>query len=247
MTARHWIPLTALACLLVPGCVTPQPVKDASAAQVQLIDSLDAATASLHHALEQYSDDKRQLINNEARIVVARMAIYSALADEQARDKAVDFDTVFNLSNTAVRPYVDHSMRAAADLEAPIKRVEQLIAAIPVSDDTMAYRAALGTELDDLREQQALLANKPKYVLAVESVIRDDLEDLEATQANLREAISVLRAQFATMKGAATAVNLWLGIDVTVTQEQTDSLTKTYSELIKELNAPEPTTNPGTN
>src|SRR5690349_5755000 len=108
------IPL--LTCVITSGCVTPQVVKDASAAQLHLIDSLDAATASLQQGLDQYDADKRDLIHAEARILVARMAIYDALANGQMGAQRVDFDSVFNLSNSATRPYIDHTMEGASDL-----------------------------------------------------------------------------------------------------------------------------------
>jgi hypothetical protein len=244
--------LGVCACLLSAGCVTPQTVKDASTARLQLTDSLDKAVVSLQQGMGQYAADKRALIKAEGRILIAGMAVQQALPDQAARDKRVNFDSVFTTSNEKVRPSVDHALEVASDIDPMIAAVQKRIAATPDDDGHKALRAKLKADVDDLTQLKVELAGRPQGVRDLETVIREDLNDLGRHEDTVRGMLGTLRAQVALMKGAAATVDRWLQTDVTVTQAQVDSLTTTYSALITQLNAPAPaasttTTTPGSN
>jgi hypothetical protein len=226
--------LLALALLGAGGCATPQDVKDASTAQLKLIDALDAAAKSLNEGLDQYADDQADLVRQERRVNIARVAIDTALSG-QAAEARVTFVDVLALSKERVRKSVDLTMYDPTEIDSTgdqIKKLQEQISTMPDGPD----KSALQATLNQLRRKKAAYDSVPNPVKEQEKAERDAL----ALPAELRSAadqgVGGLRLQIAVMKELATHVDTWLKIDLTPSQQQVDGVEKTFSELIGKLN-----------
>jgi hypothetical protein len=223
--------LTLVAAL--SGCATPQRVKDASAAQLQLISSLDAATKSLHDGLLGYAAADDDLIRQETRILVTRQAIYAALEKTDNRPKT--FDQAFDDSNAKIRPYIDLTLQdpkqIQEDEQALDDEIKKLNDQLTMMADGVA-KTTISIRRDNLLKRQNALKTRPTYVKAQLDAGASAMKNVDTLRALVDDDLAALRMQIAVMKEAATRVDTWLKIDVTPSQDQVDSLKSTFSDLI---------------
>ena len=227
-SARRALLVAVTACAVgLGGCVTPVEVKTASKKQLELIDSLDQATADLQAALAAFHRSNQDLIRNQARVAIARQSIDVAL---QGRSEKVTADQLFRSYNDQVRPWIDY---AFADPRIA-QHIEALKAQMAATSDVQE-QLSIRNELDDLKVLQAKIRTKPAEVAKLETVFADELAAEAASIESLDRVFTVLRQQIATMKAAQGRVDAWLSIDVSVSQEQINSLTESFRTAQKAL------------
>ena len=227
-SARRALLVAVTACAVgLGGCVTPVEVKTASKKQLELIDSLDQATADLQAALAAFHRSNQDLIRNQARVAIARQSIDVAL---QGRSEKVTADQLFRSYNDQVRPWIDY---AFADPRIA-QHIEALKAQMAATSDVQE-QLSIRNELDDLKVLQAKIRTKPAEVAKLETVFADELAAEAASIESLDRVFAVLRQQIATMKAAQQRVDAWLSIDVSVSQEQINSLTESFRTAQKAL------------
>jgi hypothetical protein len=221
--------LVALGSLAVlSGCVTPIEVKQASKAQLDLLTTLDGAVGDLQQSFDQFSKSKQARIQEDGRIWIARQAIAAAFPKD--KKSLVTADSLFDAHKNAVQPWIDYAF-LADDIQAAIDRIDARLKKVTDS----ALQTQLTLEKQDWKKLQGELANKPEPVKQIESVIVDDLNNEQKTAVGVKKLLDVLRAQVALMKQLAGRVDAWLAIDVTITQEQADSLKATFSSATTAL------------
>ena len=204
---------------LFAGCATPIEVKTASKAQLDLLAALDGAVSDLQQSFDQFHKAKEARIREEGRMFVARQAI-AALYPANRPMKQMTADALFESYNTNVQPWIDNAL-ALPDVEAQIVSLTKKVAA--TGDPALKGRYTLA--LQDLQELRArLVRNKPSAVTEIEEVILGDLSNERQTAQDVRRLLDILRSQIAVMKSIASKVDAWLAIDVSVSQEQADSL-----------------------
>jgi hypothetical protein len=222
------LPVFALTIGLV-GCVTPVDVKTASRGQLELLSTLDGAVGDLQQSLDQWHQDREELIRQEGRVLIARQAMAAAIPPNQ-ENKAITADHLFVSYDRHVRPWVDYAFLLPAIGEQLTTLTERLET---TSDPIL--KGALTNDLEDLRLLQAQIQAKPQPVREIEAIIQDDLSEEQRTATDVHDKLEVLRAQIALMKVMATKVDAWLAIDVTVTQEQVDGLQNAFVAAQKAL------------
>jgi multidrug resistance efflux pump len=99
----------------------------------------------------------------------------------------------------------------------------------------VSEQLSIRNELDDLKTLQAKIRTKPAEVAKLEAIFADELTAEAASIESLDRVFTVLRQQIATMKAAQQRVDAWLSIDVSVSQEQIDSLTESFRTAQKAL------------
>jgi len=207
--------------ILLQGCVTPIEIKNASKAQLELIDSVDSAVTDLQAALDQFHRDKEVRILEEGRMHIAQQAIDVAISNDKAK---VTADQLYDIYTKQIQPWVDYAFRSSAIDE----RIAALQNRINATSDPI-LKVAMTLDLEDLQVLQAHLQNKPQSVKELEAVIQDDLDNERKTALQNHEMLEILQAQVALMKVVHERVDTWLAIDVTVTQEQVDALKQAFS------------------
>ena len=218
--------------MALAGCATPIEVKTASKAQLSVIKTLDTAIVDLQQAFDQFHRDKEARIREEGRMLVARQAI-ATLYPQNRPTKQITADALFESYTTNVRPWIDNTL-LWRDIDDQITSLTKRIA----STSDPARKGQLTLELQDLQVARALiLKNKPKAVAEIEEVIAGDLDRERQTAEDVRGLLETLRSQIATMKSIATKVDAWLGLDVSVSQEQADSLKEALVGAGKDLGA----------
>jgi exonuclease VII small subunit len=227
-SARRALLAAVTACAIgLGGCVTPVEVKTASKKQLELIDSLDRATSELEAALAAFHRSNQDLIRNQARVAIARQSIDVAL---QGRSENVTADQLFRSYNDKVRPWIDYAFAEP--------RIAQHIEALKIqmaATSNVSEQLSIRNELDDLKTLQAKIRTKPAEVAKLEAIFADELTAEAASIESLDRVFTVLRQQIATMKAAQQRVDAWLSIDVSVSQEQIDSLTESFRTAQKAL------------
>lgn len=228
---------TALA-LGVGACTTPLEVTSASERQLALIEALDAAVSDLDDGLRELHSQNSALIRREGRILIAREAIDSALAErseEAEGSESVSAEDLFDTYRSAIEPWIDGAFRGP-EVEAWIHRLEEKLRAAesPIERDSIAL------ELQDARLEAAELAAKPPDVAMVEGDILAELSgELEAMERARRD-LAVLRGQLALMRVLHERVDEWLRLDLTLTGERIDELAALLDEQTR-AERPEPT------
>ncbi len=213
--------------VLLYGCATPIDIKNASKAQMELIDSVDSAVADMQVALDQFHRDKEARILEEGRMLIAQQAIDVAVSNKAAE---VTADELYDKYKDEIQPWVDYAF-ISSDID---KQIEAIQRKIDNSDDPV-LKNVLISDYDDLRDLKLQLAGKPEDVAELEKIIQEDLENERETAKNNRKMLEILRAQLTTMKVMHSKVDEWLSIDVTVTQDQADALRKAVISAQQEL------------
>lgn len=226
-TTRALLAAVTACAIGLGGCVTPIEVKTASKKQLELIDSLDQATADLEAALATFHRNNQDLIRNQARVAIARQSIDVALRDQSEH---VTADELFRSYNDKVRPWVDYAFEQPRITQ----RIEALNARMAATANALE-KLQIRNELADLKQQQAKFRTKPAEVAELEAVFANELAAEAASIESLDRQFKVLRQQIATMKAAQGRVDAWLSIDVSVSQEQVDSLTESFRTAQKAL------------
>lgn len=218
----------AMLLLAVSGCVSPIEVKQASKAQLELIAVLDGAASDLQQSLGQFHRGLEARTREEGRIWIARQAIAVAYPDTSTVQ--VTADDLFKGHKDNVQPWIDYAF-LSGDIDDTIKRLEDRLK----KAQDRALKVQLENEIGTWQRLQARLLNKPKPVAEIEALIVDDLNGQAQTAASVNKTMEVLRAQIALMKQMAARIDAWLSIDVTVTQEQADSLRQAISNAAGSL------------
>lgn len=222
--------LLTIVVMLLAGCATPVEVKTASKAQLEVIEALDAAIVDLRQALDQFHSDKEARIREEGRMLVARQAIATLYPQKQPM-KQITADALFESYNANVRPWIDNAL-LWRDIDDQIASLTRQIAG--ASDP--ARKGQLTLDLQDLQVARArIVQNKPKPVAAIEEVIASELDRERQTANDVDRLLETLRGQVAMMKSLATKVDAWLALDVSVSQEQADSLKEALVGAGKQL------------
>jgi hypothetical protein len=216
--------------LVLAGCATPIEVKTASKAQLSVLETLDTAIGDLQQAFDQFHSDKEARIREEGRMLVARQAIATVYPQNRPM-KQITADALFESYNVNVRPWIDNAL-LWRDLDDQVTSLTEQIAG--TTDPALKGRYTLA--LQDLQEVRArIIKNKPKAVAEIEEVIAGDLDRERQTAADVDQLLGVLRSQIAVMKSLATKVDAWLALDVSVSQEQADSLKEALVGAGKQL------------
>jgi hypothetical protein len=212
---------TVAALAALGGCVAPIEVKQASKAQLELLTTLDAATAELQQSLGQFHQSIETRIREEGRIRIAKQAIEVAYP-AAAAEATVTADALFNGHKESVQPWIDY---AFVDIDATIARIQES----RKKTNNPALQIQLDNEELTWQRRKLTLAQKPSAVKQIEAVIVDNLDSEKKTAAEINKVLDILRAQIALMKQMAGRIDAWLAIDVTVTQEQAEALRQAVS------------------
>jgi hypothetical protein len=214
---KRCLPFGLLAVVLAhTGCATPVEIKNASKAQMDLINSVDSAVSDLQSTLNQFHRDKEARIIEEGRMLIARQAIDVAVENP---DDVVTADQLFDSYRDGVEPWIDYAFTGPA--------IDERIAVFEkrMSETTdVILKTAFQMELQDLKLLKATLQNKPELITQLEAVIQDDLNKERETAEKTMEMLQLLKLQIALMKVMHGRVDAWLAIDITVNQEQVDAL-----------------------
>jgi len=229
---RQGIPILALVgllgiAILLQGCATPIEIKNASKAQMELINSVDSAVSDLQAALNQFHRDKQVHILEEGRMLIARQAIDVAISNDKAEVTAAQ---LYDIYTKQIQPWVDYAFSSSSIDE----RITALQKRINATSDPV-LKVAMTLDLEDLQVLQANLQNKPQRVKELEAIIQNDLDKEIETARQNRKMLEILRAQVALMKAMHGKVDDWLTIDVTVTQKQADALKNAYSSAYQAM------------
>jgi len=219
------------------GCATPQDVKDASTTQLKLIEALDDASKALGDGLNQYAADQEALILQERKVKIARVAIQKAIQGD--KDAKVTFDSIYRLSSDPQKGFI----RRAADLtqfhpseivgwDNEIERLKKVEKSSPGSAEGILAH----TRINQITRFKAKYTNIPSEVKAQEDAELKALKGTDELRAVAANGVEGLRLQLALMHHLASRVNTWLNIDLSPSQTQVDSVEKTFSDLITELN-----------
>lgn len=223
------LPPLALAAVCLVGCVTPIEIKTASEKQLELIKAVDKAIKDLDRGLADFHRQKAERIREEGRILIARQAIDVMVGAQEG--EAVSVDLLFEDYTKKVQPWLDYAF-AAPDIQV---RIASLTSKIESATDPLV-RARLQMDLEDFQLTARWLDDKPDAVKELEAAILQDLEKEARTLADVQKNLKGLRAQLSLMKAMATHVDRWLAIDVTVSQEQADSLVATIQKFKESRN-----------
>jgi len=208
--------------LILAGCATPPEIKTASRAQIELITAVNDATETLNQGLVQFHRDQQARIFDEGRVLIARQAINVAVPDTNSLASA---DGVFKVSNEKVRPWVDNAF-SGPEIDAAIAQTQARL-----NNATNVFvKGSLQNDLDDLNLLKTSLSQKPAEVAQLEAIIQQDAQAETETSNRVSATLKLLQAQLGLMKAAAVVIDDWLTIDVTLSQEQTDSLAQAFSE-----------------
>src|SRR5262249_39303276 len=120
------------------GCVTPIEVKQASKAQLELLNTLDSATADLQQSLAQFNRNIEARTREEGRIWVAKQAIEVAIP--ASSNAMVTSDDLFKSYKQSVQPWIDYAF-LSNDIEATIAALKER--------RTKATNPALQVQLDN--------------------------------------------------------------------------------------------------
>lgn len=213
--------------ILLQGCATPIEIKNASKAQMELINSVDSAVTDLQAALSHFHRDKQAHILEEGRMLIARQAIDVTISNGKAKVTAAQ---LYDTYTKQIQPWVDYAFSSSSIDE----RITALQKRINATSDPV-LKVAMTLDLEDLQVLQANLQNKPQGVKELEAIIQNDLDKEIETARQNHKMLKILRAQVALMKAMHGKVDDWLAIDVTVTQKQADALKDAYSSAYQAM------------
>lgn len=207
--------------ILLQGCVTPIEIKNASKAQLELIDTVDQAVKDLRSSIEQLHRDQEALMREEGRMLIARQAVDIATD----RSQEITADQLYELFNEKIQPSIDFAFETTV-VEQALEDLQKRIDDAP----NAIVRLTLEGERDKLREKEAVLTSRPAAVKDLEFGLAQDIEREQETAAAVAGNLKILRAQVALMKAMHSRVDAWLAIDVTVSQDQIDSLKDAFDK-----------------
>jgi len=209
----------AVTCLFLAGCATPSAIKTASKAQCELIGELDQSLQSLECGLVQFHEDSQEQIRQVGHVLIAKQAI-NAIVEAggvpTTTNGTTTVDTLFENSNTKIRPFVDNAFFDAG-------RITQLTEAMNATTNDV-LRNLLLAKVNALKRKRADLSAKPPAVADLESKMEEEIATLQKTERDIQAILDVVRAQASLMKVVATTIDAWLDQDVTITKAQADNL-----------------------
>lgn len=226
------------------GCVTPAEVKVAAKAQLELVDALDGAINDLQKAIDAFHTHNAERIYAYGRVQIAQEAV-TQMQEGKADAASVRADELFDAYEAKVRPWIELAFRGEkiADdrekLEEKLTKVDQQISEIP--DDTprkqalILEKASLTKRIADMKKLEAALGQRPASVKTLEAAIQQNLTGEETIRTEANRDFATFRKQVALMKVMATKVDVWLSIDVTVSQDQVDALEKNVTAALKAI------------
>lgn len=262
----------ALILALPAGCATPQVVKDASKAQLKLLNAMNGATIGLQQGMDRFHTDQEDTIKDWARIAIATDAIDClTLPDEACSDKIrascgdktpdcmrkvarvcarkISPDTLFDSEEDSIRPFID---AATTDFETQAQtfggleqkaRIQSSSATDAASKRRLAliadnFHMMLGkVRLNEAKFPQSENETCPKCAHDRNMALWL-LDDEGKTSAEVDLQLQILAQQISVMSQVASAIDQWLSIDVTLSQQQADQLDKTYKDAIGTLGTP---------
>ncbi len=227
------------------GCATPQPVKDASKKQLELLGAMNKAAIGLKQGLDEFHLQQEGTIEDWARVATATAAIESLNKNE--KDKEIAADTLFDKDETIVRPLIDGAATDFSRQETDLK----------VQQDKMQSDSDQAKDPSEKKKLQLIAANldamrnaarrrATAFATAIQSSNCQEcsqvhgqavalIGDEQKTAAQVDLQMGILQQQIAVMTQIATAVDQWLSIDVTLSQQQADQLDNTYKDGISAL------------
>jgi hypothetical protein len=222
--------LALVSLVICASCATPQAIKDTSKKQLQLLDSINKATISLQQGLDEFHRDQASTIQDWARIEIATQTIES-LSPTGSTTKITP-DALFDADKASIQPLVDGVVAdidlQESDLDARISKATN-----PLVQSNLQL------------QKQRLQREKDKWIVAAKDycgnceTTRNQaltlLRDEESTSRVVDLHLEILRAQIQVMSQMASAVDTWLGIDVTLTQDQASQLDQAYKDAIAKL------------
>ena len=253
---------------LAGGCASPPDVKQASARQLELLAELDRAVRAFEEGrLAELESGEGQMLE-VGRVRVARAAIAAAAPNERDVGRA---DDVFDVQRAQVALWIDHAMEEQVIADALSRYTKELqecdaelatLAALqgPEADAAAAKVAALKVrrsvieanrqDWDDRRisfgeELKDSGMSKPPGVRGAEDEAIEGRQSSRRVRLLVLRELTFLREQIGLMTSFAGTVDQWLGIDVTVSQEQADELRASLLGAIQAIQAErQPTTRP---
>lgn len=207
--------------VLMQGCVTPIEIKNASKSQLELIDTVDQAVKDLQSSIDQLHRNQEELIREEGRMLIARQAVDFSTSD----GRQVNADQLYEIFIEKIQPSIDFAFEAKT-VEQALEDLQKRIDSAPNTIVKLTFEG----QLEKLREIEAALTSRPAEVKELEVGFAEDIIREQETAVAVAENLKILRAQIALMKAMHSRVDSWLAIDVTVTQEQIDSLKDAFSK-----------------
>jgi hypothetical protein len=189
---------------------------------MEAIEALDRAVSELQDAIAQFHRDMIVRTKTEGRMLVAKQAIAAAL---KVNDKDVTADKFFEDYKKDVQPWIDNALLAET-YQNTLKSIKEQIA----RTTNILEKNSLQQDLDDIELKLKSMALKPEPVQATEKTIIDDIAQQSKTASKVNAILRQLRDQLKVMKLMATRVDAWVGIDVTVSEEQVSGLKKAFTE-----------------
>jgi hypothetical protein len=234
-----------LLCLHLAACATPQGVKDASKQQLQLLGAMNKAAIGLKQGVDDFHTQQENTIEDWARVATATAAIDSLTKKDEGKEIAAD--PLFEEYENSIRPYIDAAAtdfnQQANSLEAlrAQKQSESDRATDPVIRRKLQLVAAnLSAMRNNAQRREAAFRGAAQRSGCQEcSLVRGQalalIGDERTTVAYVDRQIAILEQQIAVMSQVAAAIDQWLAIDVTLSQQQADHLDKTYKDAITAL------------
>jgi hypothetical protein len=219
--ASVWLALGSAALILTTGCRTPIEIKHAARAQVELTGAIRTAVSDLQKALTSFHQDTWDTLKLEGRIAIAQQAIASAAPHLTN----VQIGTAFEISNTKVRPWIDHAFSATESDEAIAKlRMRQQ------QETNSMIKGAYEIEIQDLESDKASLPTPPAPIRELLNIYQQEISAEREQTEKLKVVFNTLSAQIEFMGVMAKTVDAWLAVDVTISKEQVDSLEKSFKD-----------------
>jgi hypothetical protein len=237
--------ILVLLCLHLAACATPQGVKDASKKQLQLLGAMNKAAIGLKQGLDDFHTQQENTIEDWARVATAAAAIDSLTKNEEGKEIAAD--ALFEEDENDIRPLID---AAATDFKGQANSLEALrdqkqsegdrVTDPEIRKKLQVVAANLGAMRNNARRREAAFSSAAQRSGCQEcSLVRGQalalIDDERTTAAYVDLHIEILEEQIAVMSQVASAVDQWLAIDVTLSQQQADQLDKTYKDAIAAL------------
>lgn len=214
--------------MLMQGCVTPIEIKQASKAQIELINAVDEAVVNLQTALNQFHNQKEARILEEGRMQIAQQAIDVSIS--QTGTVTATADELFKYYNKNIQPYIDYAFDIGL-IDAEVKILNDKISkeSDPVKKGLLQMRA------QDLDVVKAKFAKKDDEIVKLEESIMKNRNNEVDTAKDVYNNLNILRGQVAFMKMMHGKVDAWLAIDISPTQEQVDKLKESVTTAINKI------------
>lgn len=209
------------------------------------MEAMNKAAIGLKQGLDDFHSQQKNTIEDWARVETATAAIDSLTKNEEGKE--ISANGLFEEDADNIRPLID---AAATDFNGQAKSFEALRKQKQTESDQATDRE-IRTKLQLVAANLAAMRNNAQrrdaaFSSAAQgsgcqecSRVRGQalalIGDEQTTAAYVDKQIEILEQQIAVMSQVAAAVDQWLAIDVTLSQQQADQLDKTYKDAIAAL------------